>query len=153
MKRTAQLTGSGRGGGRLRNDGRPRALRDGGAVKGADRDIREVQVSEWWRSGAIGTVVTTEGRMLRVLYPGRPMPHAGPDFRDTLLITEDGDLIRGDTEVHLKRGDWDGHGHRGDPRYDGVVLHLFLRGGGRPPEASGRVQEALLDRGAEGLSK
>ncbi len=156
MTRTSQLIGSGRVGGRLRDGARPRALRDKtlsdrGAVKG--RDIREAQVSEWWRSGDIKAVVTTEGRTLRVLYPGRPAPHAGPDFRDTLLITEDGDLIRGDTEVHLKRGDWDGHGHRGDPNYDRVVLHLFLRGGGRPPDADGQVQEALLDHRAEGLAR
>ena len=127
---------------------RHKAYREGNTNKLESRDIREVQVSEWWRSGAIKTVVTTEGRYLRVLYPGRPMPHAGPDFRDTLLITEEGDLIRGDTEVHLRRRDWDGHGHRGDPRYDRVVLHLFLRGGGRPPEPGTQVQEVMLgDRG------
>ena len=148
--RTSQLIGSGRVGGRLRDGARPRALRDK-TPSGEGRDIREAQVSEWWRSGAIKTVVTTEGRPLRVLYPGRPAPHAGPDFRDTLLITEDGDLIRGDTEVHLKRADWDGHGHRGDPNYDRVVLHLFLRGGGRPLETG--VQEALLDHQAEGLAR
>ena len=102
-------------------------------------------MSEWWRSGAITTVVTTEGRSLQVLYPGRPAPHAGPDFRDTVLITEDGELVRGDTEVHLRRRDWDGHGHRGDPRYSRVVLHLYTKGGGRPPEAGARVQEALLE--------
>ncbi len=158
MIRTTQITGSGRGGGRLRDGPRPRALRDkrrsdGGAAKGTDRDIREIQVSEWWRSGAIKTVVTTEGRPLRVLYSGRHAPHAGPDFRDTLLITEEGDLIRGDTEVHLKRADWDGHGHRGDPRYDRVVLHLFLRGGGRPLEAGGQMQEVLLDQRAEVLAR
>ena len=120
------------------------AYREGNTNKLESRDIREVQVSEWWRSGAIKTVVTTEGRYLRVLYPGRPMPHVGPDFRDTLLITEEGDLIRGDTEVHLRRRDWDGHGHRGDPRYGRVVLHLFLRGGGRPPEPGSQVQEVML---------
>ena len=101
-------------------------------------------MSEWWRSGAISTVVTTEGRSFKVLYPGRPSPHAGPDFRDTLLITEDGELVRGDTEVHLRRRDWDGHGHRGDPRYSRVVLHLFLRGGDGSPKPSAQVQEALL---------
>ena len=123
---------------------RHKAYREGNTNKLKSRDIREVQVSEWWRSGAIKTVVTTEGRYLRVLYPGRPMPHAGPDFRDTLLITEEGDLIRGDTEVHLRRRDWDGHGHRGDPRYGRVVLHLFLHGGGRPPEPGTQVQEVML---------
>ena len=121
-------------------------------VKARDRDIREVQVSDWWRSGAIRTVLTTEGRSLRVLYPGRPSPHAGPDFLDTVLITEGGELVRGDTEVHLRRRDWDGHGHRGDPRYNGVVLHLFLRGGGASPKPSARVQEALLNREAVGLA-
>ncbi len=158
MRRTTQTTAAAPGAGGLKDGPGPRAprdrtLSDRGAVKAANRDIREIQVSEWWRSGAIRTVVTTEGRPLRVLYPGRHAPHAGPDFRDTLLITEEGDLIRGDTEVHLKRGDWDGHGHRGDPRYERVALHLFLRGGGRPPEAGSQVQEVLLDQRAEGLAR
>ena len=119
-------------------------IREDTTSKPKSRDIREVQVSEWWRSGAISTVVTTEGRSLKVLYPGRPSPHAGPDFRDTLLITEEGELVRGDTEVHLRRRDWDGHGHRGDPRYGRVVLHLFMRGGGNAPKPSAMVQEAVL---------
>ena len=102
---------------------------------------------EWWRGGVFQGVVTTQGRSLQVLYPGRPSSLAGPDFRDAFLMAEDGELIRGDVEVHLKRGDWVGHGHNRDPGYNGVVLHLFLHGGGNGTvlEAGTHVPEVLLD--------
>ena len=82
----------------------------------------------WWRGSVLKEIITTDGRSLRVLYPGRPSPHVGPDFRDAILATEDGELIRGDVEIHLRQRDWTGHGHHIDPRYSGVVLHVFLQG-------------------------
>ena len=106
----------------------------------------EADVARWWHQGAYSRVVTTRGRSLQVLYPGRPSPQAGPDFRDSLLATEEGELIRGDVEVHLRQGDWVGHGHHQDPRYRDVVLHLFLQGkrSGALPEIGAQVQEVAL---------
>ena len=107
----------------------------------------EARVSGWWHGSAFRDVVTTQGRPLQVLYPGRPSSSAGPDFRDALLITEDGELVRGDVEIHLKRSDWVAHGHHRDSRYNGVVLHLFLHsvGNGAVLEVGARVPEVLLD--------
>jgi hypothetical protein len=51
----------------------------------------------------------------------------GPDFRDTLLISQDGEFVRGDVEIHVSQGDWLGHGHQRDTRYNKVMLHLFLQ--------------------------
>ena len=88
----------------------------------------EAQVAGWWRSGALGRVVSLDGAEVQVLYPGRPAPGSGPDFRDAVLITPGGELVRGDVEVHVLQSDWQGHGHHADARYENVVLHLFLRG-------------------------
>ena len=89
-----------------------------------------------------------DGRRLRVLYPGRPSADAGPDFRDAILLTETGELLRGDVEVHLRPGGWRAHGHHRDRRYNGVVLHVVLwpsSGGGQTTLAMGaRVPTVAL---------
>lgn len=69
---------------------------------------------------------TGAGTRLRVLYPGRPGTSAGPDFRDALLEVEGVGLVRGDVEIHRRQQDWDAHGHGGDPKYNGVVVHGVL---------------------------
>ena len=69
---------------------------------------------------------TDGGRRVRVLYPGRSISAAGPDFRDALLEVEGVGLVRGDVEIHLRQRDWENHGHGGDPNYNGVVLHAAL---------------------------
>lgn len=102
---------------------RPAALQDSQA-----RMPPESEVAAWWRSGAVGQIVTLDGAELQVLYPGRPAPGSGPDFLDAVLITPGGELVRGDVEVHVRQSDWHGHGHDTDARYEGVVLHVFLHG-------------------------
>lgn len=84
--------------------------------------------------------------MLHVLYPGRPSSGAGPDFQDALLITEEGDFVRGDVEVHIRQRDWRAHGHHLDSRYNHVVLHLFLQGERDKTclESGAQVPEVLL---------
>ncbi len=72
---------------------------------------------------------TGSGTRVRVLYPGRAGTSAGPDFRDALLDVEGVGLVRGDVEIHLRQRDWDSHGHGGDPKYDGVVIHGALQVG------------------------
>jgi hypothetical protein len=69
---------------------------------------------------------TQDGRRLRVVYPGRPSGVAGPDFRDSVISTETGELVTGDVELHVSAPDWYGHRHHVDPNYNGVVLHVVL---------------------------
>ena len=67
-----------------------------------------------------------DGSRYLVVYPGRDSGGAGPDFRDSVLITETGDLLTGDVELHVAAPDWRGHRHNVDPNYNGVVLHVVL---------------------------
>ena len=60
-------------------------------------------------------------------YPGRPNPGAGPDFLDAVFVTDAGETLRGDVEVHVSARDWYAHGHHTDPNYNGVVLHVVLK--------------------------
>jgi hypothetical protein len=68
---------------------------------------------------------TLDGERVSVLQPGEWNLDAGPDFRGAEIRIGDR-LFRGDVELHLTARDWKGHGHDGDPAYDGVVLHVFL---------------------------
>ena len=88
--------------------------------------LPERLLARLWRSRAGRSLLTTDGRRLSVVYPGRPAPGHGPDFRDALLELE-GMPLRGDVEVHRKARDWLAHGHHWDPAYDLVVLHVVGR--------------------------
>ena len=116
----------------------------------AGRRPRESAVARLWREeGArLPPLDCDDGRTLRVLYPGRPSADAGPDFRDAVLLTETGETLRGDVEIHLRPGGWRAHGHHLDRRYNGVVLHVVLwpsSGGGETTLAMGaRVPTVAL---------
>ena len=69
---------------------------------------------------------TNGGRLVRVLYPGRPSSSAGPDFRDAVFHLEGLGLVHGAVEIHRRQQDWDSHAHGADPNYNGVVLHAAL---------------------------
>ncbi len=62
---------------------------------------------------------------MKVLYPGRRSVSGGPDFQGALLEIE-GQLRRGDVELHLRSSLWHQHGHDRDPAYSQVILHVVL---------------------------
>ncbi len=110
--------------------------------------VLERALAGYWRDHAasLPPLVCDDGSRLRVLYPGRASAAAGPDFRDAVLQRESGEVVRGDVELHLRRGGWEAHGHHFDRCYNGVVLHVVLHGGEAPVVlASGkRVPTAAL---------
>lgn len=75
-------------------------------------------------------LVTTAGERVQVIYPGRRSGGGGPDFQGAILSDAAGRLRAGDVEVHLRSGDWVAHGHRADPAYNGVILHVVLEDDG-----------------------
>lgn len=81
--------------------------------------------------------VTTDGRRLQIVDPGKWNLLGGPDFRGARLRFDrpKGADVCGDVEVHLHARDWDAHGHARDPAYDRVVLHVVLF----PPPAGQRT--------------
>ena len=91
--------------------------------KGQGPLLPERLLAKLWQARAGRKLRTRDGRLLRVLYPGRPAPGHGPDFRDAVLEL-DGKPLRGDVEVHRTEGDWRVHKHHQDPSYDSVVLHV-----------------------------
>lgn len=106
----------------------------------------------WARSAELAeSIVTDDGRRMSVTYPGRPNRGAGPDFLDAVFVTETGETLRGDVEVHVSASDWYAHGHHTDPNYNGVVLHVVLRPSAAPAiQSSGTSPPStVLVRGAD----
>ena len=63
------------------------------------------------------------GCQIEIVEKGQQNYDAGPDFLNALLRV-DGELKRGDVEIHSVAGDWYSHGHHHDPRYNSVLLHV-----------------------------
>ena len=121
-----------------------RTIRDGRPCRSAPWRAGLVRVRErpapygesalaalWQRAHSLPDgLLTEDGRRFRVVYPGRPNGRAGPDFRDSVLATDDGRLVTGDVELHVEAPGWRSHGHDTDPGYNGVILHVVLRAKG-----------------------
>ena len=82
--------------------------------------------------------VTTDGRRVQVLHPGKWNLLGGPDFKGARLRFADDPVITGDVELHLGAEGWAQHGHARDRAYDGVALHVVLF----PPEPAHATQGA-----------
>ena len=80
----------------------------------------------WLRQDfAASSLKTTSGRRLEILNPGQWNHGGGPDFKQASLRI-DGELRRGDVEVHFNASDWEHHGHDRNPAFQGVILHVVL---------------------------
>ena len=90
--------------------------------------IKERQLSEIWQSRKISPsgLLTGDGQNVTILYPGRLNDGRGGDFRDAVVMV-DGKKVSGDIELHVRSGDWVGHGHHKDAAYNQVVLHVVWR--------------------------
>ena len=118
----------------------------------------EAELQRQWAALAAGAgpLRTTEGELLRVLFPGVHNRGAGPDFCGAVIATERGRVVRGDVEVHPEPGGWRAHGHHADPRYAGVVLHVVGRAGDAGPTGlpgGGRAPVLELPAGGDDASE
>jgi hypothetical protein len=98
----------------------------------------------WYDDRLRPTSLKTErGEDLQILYPGKWNQESGPDFLDAEWIVG-GRRRRGDVEIHIRPMDWKHHGHRGDPNYQHVGLHVTYE--------PGELPEGLLPLGCEEVS-
>ena len=105
-----------------------------------EKGLSERALSLLWQRMSLAAqgLVTRDNQAVEVLYPGRASSQAGPDFRDAIIRTSQGQVIRGDVEIHLRPQEWESHGHHRDPHYNGVVLHVVLW----PNEGANSTQES-----------
>lgn len=78
----------------------------------------------WQHKLQIGPgMLTTDGRRLQIIDPGRLNEDSGPDFFNA-KIRIDGEMWIGNVEIHVRASDWYRHGHDKDRAYDSVILHV-----------------------------
>ncbi len=87
--------------------------------------VPEAEVTLIWQRLAGEELTATGGERIAVIYPGRLNSDGGPDFRDA-VIRNGARLMQGGVEVHTEAGDWFGHGHHRDSRYNEMILHVAL---------------------------
>ncbi len=82
-----------------------------------------------WDAGHLLTPLkTASGKNVQVGYQGQFNTARGPDFRNA-IINLDGEILRGDVEIHLNSYDWTAHEHHEDVYYNNVVLHVVMNAG------------------------
>ena len=134
----------------------PRTFRDADAARQSFQEgpvrrapLPERLLAKLWQAKAGRKLRTTDGRTLRVLYPGRPAPGHGPDFRDALLVLG-GRRVSGPVELHRTPAEWRAHGHDHDPAYTGVVLHVVEAAEPAAPRLG--LPTVVLEAGDAGVS-
>lgn len=104
--------------------------------------VRETDLRAFWASPlAVREYTSTDGRAVRVKFPGFENEGAGPDFLNGLIEVE-GLERRGDIELHRLESDWQAHGHEREESYQDVILHVVLRADG--PQARRLDEERVL---------
>jgi hypothetical protein len=79
----------------------------------------------WYTQAYLQNLRTVDGRAVQVISPGIWNLAEGPDFTHAALEL-DGDMARGDIEIHIRSSDWSGHLHHRESRYDNVIAHVFM---------------------------
>src|SRR5690242_6715750 len=98
------------------------------AATSAREKVVERLVAWIWEQQALsGPLPADDGHQYQVVFRGRPWgPERGPDFQGAILAREDGLLLRGDVEIHVRASDWKRHGHGKDAAYNSAVCQVVL---------------------------
>ncbi len=107
-------------------------------AEGLDGDKSELELQAHWFAGDFGSNFLTaiNGERVEIVQFGVWNFEAGPDFSDAAVRFPDrpgAPVLRGSVELDTSAEDWERHGHGGNPAFDGVILHLYLRQGTRQP--------------------
>jgi len=82
----------------------------------------------WFEHLLPDKLATPDGQRVEVVQTGWWNREAGPDFKGAAIRVDGGEVRHGDIEFHLDAADWARHGHDTDPQYNGVILHISLKG-------------------------
>ena len=87
----------------------------------------------WEQQALVGPLPGDDGHTYQVVFRGRPWGERSSDFQGALIARDDGVLLRGDVEIHVRASDWDRHGHGANPTYNQTVCQVVLWQDGSPP--------------------
>lgn len=96
------------------------------ATQAREKVVERLVAWIWEQQALVGTLPADDGRAYQVVFRGRPWGERGPDFQGAVLAREDGLLLRGDVEIHVRASDWKRHGHGRDPAYNSAVCQVVL---------------------------
>jgi hypothetical protein len=68
-------------------------------------------------------LVDNHGNKIIVVHPGEYNRDSGPDFCNSRIAVE-GTIWAGNIEIHTKSSHFDLHGHKTDPAFNNVILHV-----------------------------
>jgi hypothetical protein len=80
----------------------------------------------WEQQALTGPLPADDGRFYQVVFRGRSWGERQPDFQGAILARDDGLLLRGDVEIHVRASDWRRHGHGRDSAYNQAVCQVVL---------------------------
>ncbi len=89
--------------------------------------IKEAAVVDLWRDIAGGgtNLETVDAQSVCILYPGRTSDEPGSDIRDAVFKIN-GNVTKGNVEIHVRSSDWRKHNHHQDKAYNGIVMHVVM---------------------------
>jgi hypothetical protein len=86
----------------------------------------------WDAQHLIKNLKTVSGKRVRIMFPGQWNTDRGADFHN-LIINMEGNVLRGDAEIHLQTYDWTAHHHDEDANFNNVILHIVYEHNGQYP--------------------
>lgn len=92
-----------------------------------DRTIGERLLIYVWDNGCFykDNLRTKDGRKIKIINKGQCNEESGADFHNAEVMI-DGELYKGDVEIHLRSSDWRAHHHDRDSKYNNTILHVAL---------------------------
>ena len=90
----------------------------------SNSSVNEKQLESQWFQYKTGDVIhDIHGNAILIIDLGTVNRNEGPDIRGAILFSN-GQILKGDIEIHRRTRDWFYHGHEADPNYNHVILHL-----------------------------
>lgn len=108
----------------LRDDERP--AHPSRQASGREKVVERLVAWIWERQLLVGPISADDGHAYHVVFRGRTWGERGPDFQGAIVARDDGVLLRGDVEIHVRASDWRKHGHGRDPAYNQTACHVVL---------------------------
>jgi hypothetical protein len=97
------------------------------AITAREKVVERLVAWIWEQQAILAPLPADDGHQYQVVFRGRSWgEERRPDFQGAVLAREDGLLVRGDVEIHVRASDWRHHGHGKDPAYNTAVCQVVL---------------------------
>ena len=75
-----------------------------------------------------GNQFWSDGGYYHIIQPGIRNHYAGPDYIHAVIQYPNGEILKGDVEIHTSVSDWYRHKHHMNRHYENVILHVITSG-------------------------